>query len=60
MELKIFQRPKNEEKMDKVKGVLGSSPAKVEWSSWMDKIPTCSLCKLKKKGERVGISVFSC
>lgn len=48
--------------MDKVKGVLGSSPAKVEWSSWMDKIPTWSLRKLKKKkkGERVGISVFSC
>lgn len=49
MELQIFQRPKTEEKMDEVKGVLGSSPAKVEWSSWTDKIPTCSLCKLKKK-----------
>ena len=49
MELKIFQRPKNEEKMDKVKGVLGSSPAKVELAAEWTKFPHVVYANWKKK-----------
>lgn len=54
-DLKMRGKQTNEVKAED----LSSSSAKAELTSWMDKIPTCSLCK-KKKGEKVDLSFFFC